>query len=60
MLNFAFKSLKDITLNLINNMKKSLLLIVLAAVVSIISSCRPSRPACPAYTLVCAAAGLAK
>lgn len=60
MLNFAFKSLKDITLNLINNMKKSLLLIVLVAVVSIISSCRPSRPACPAYTLVCAAAGLAK
>ncbi|MBQ3688657.1 MAG: hypothetical protein II937_02200 [Bacteroidales bacterium] len=31
-------------------MKKSLLLIAaVAAVVCLLSSCRPSRPACPAY-----------
>ncbi len=33
-------------------MKKSLFLIALVAAVCFISSCRPSRPACPAYTQI--------
>ncbi len=34
-------------------MKKTLLIIVLAAAASILSSCRPARPACPAYSSIC-------